>query len=238
MIFFGRFLPALAVLPAPTASPTCSPHTRQLTSTTMNSRLFGGLCCFAAAIVLPIILITLGEVTIPTAFRDGVHQQLVMDSQAEVDEWIREDDGWVTNSSINFVFYSTPLPAPERALALATPICMHAARGRPDKRQGDADVDACSQASVRGHQRGVHPKLPKVRRHLQGVFFPTHPSAPYAPKRVAIQHAALTTPCPRQTPGSTNPAALTPGRTAAALTSSTSGPGTCEYATRRLRAPI
>ena len=227
-------------------SPNRSPHTRQLstdpfgqlTSKTMNSRLFGGLCCFAAAVVLPIILITLGEVTIPTAFRDGVHQQLVMDSQAEVDEWIREDDGWVTNNSVTFVFYSTPLPVPERALALATPIHMHAARGRPDKRQGDADVDACSQASVRGHQRGVHPKLPKVRRHLQGVFFPTHPSAPYAPKRVAIQHAALTTPCPRQTPSSTNPAALTPGRTAAARTSSTSGPGTCEYATRRLRAPI
>ena len=79
----------------------------------MNLRLFGGLCCFAAAVVLPVILITLGEVALPTAFRDSVHRALVMDSQAEVYEWIRgEDDGWTTNNSVTFVFYSTPLPIP------------------------------------------------------------------------------------------------------------------------------
>ena len=80
----------------------------------MNVRLFGGLCCFVAAWVLPAILVPLGAVTIPTALRDRVHRALVMDSQAEVDEWIRKDDGWKTNNSITFVFYSTPLPAPTR----------------------------------------------------------------------------------------------------------------------------
>lgn len=77
-----------------------------------NVRLFGGLCCFVAAWVLPAILVPLGAVWIPTAIRDRVHRALVMDSQAEVDEWIREDDGWGRNNSITYVFYSTTLPAP------------------------------------------------------------------------------------------------------------------------------
>ena len=122
-----------------------------LTSTRMNVRLFGGLCCFVAAWVLPAILVPLGAVTIPTALRDRVHRALVMDSQAEVDEWIRKDDGWKTNNSITFVFYSTPLPAPRPCVRFLLPV--HAARRRSYQRQGAADGDACAQTSVRGRQR-------------------------------------------------------------------------------------
>ena len=148
----------------------------------MNSRLFGSLCCFAAAVVLPIILITLGEVTVPTAFRDGVHRALVMDSQAEVDEWIREDDGWVTNSSINFVFYSTPLPVPGPSHLRLLYTCMRLAADLTNAKEMQTSTpapkpafEAISVECIQSYQRfdGTSKACSSLRTQAR----PTHPSA-------------------------------------------------------------
>ena len=97
----------------------------------MNRMLLGGLCLATGAIILTILIIV-GETVIPTAFMDGVYSKLVMDSQAEVDEWISEDDGWRNNNSITFVFFNltnakamqTTTPAPKPAFEAVAIECI------------------------------------------------------------------------------------------------------------------